>query len=92
MNFPLLDAIGMLSSHVVLALAEGATPAVRLQAVHHRVPIYAANICASAHILPPVSGDLALAAIDALVRTRGRVLNDHLLSATTPSRAGSTPA
>ena len=78
LNFDLTDHVGMLSQHVITALAAGWQDAVRLQAERHGSPIHAANICASDHLTPTVSEEDARVAMDLLEGTRGHAVNQFL--------------
>jgi hypothetical protein len=78
LDFQVLDNIGMFSDDIVLALARGESAILHAQARFHAAPVYAANLCASANYLNPVSDAEALLAIDALAGTRGEVVNAWL--------------
>jgi hypothetical protein len=78
LHFPLLDNVGILSNHVLLAMARGDEQVIGYQAVHHGTPIYAANLCASPHYRPPTPEADAMQVMDMLETTRGGVLNDRL--------------
>jgi hypothetical protein len=78
LQFPILPNIGMFSSWALKALAANDEEAIAHQAAHHETPIYAANLCASDHVLPVTSEAQAHAAIDVLERTAGGVVNKHL--------------
>lgn len=78
MFFPLLANVGMFSNHTVMALASGHAEVLHHQAVRHGTPVFAANLCASEHLTPPVPEPMAHAAIDRLEETAGEVINGQL--------------
>jgi hypothetical protein len=78
MAFPLLSNVGLFSSHAVIAIAEDNEEVIYSQAVRHRTPVHAANLCASEHLSPVVPEPLVHRAIDRLEQTAGDVLNRHL--------------
>ncbi|HEY3798934.1 MAG TPA: hypothetical protein VGL58_11325 [Caulobacteraceae bacterium] len=73
--FEALEHFGMYSADVVRALARGETLALHAQARFQGAPVYAANLCAAPRYVPPVGEAEALAAMDALERTRGEIVN-----------------
>lgn len=78
LRFELLTNVGMFSNEFLIALVEGDQAAIRLQALEHQTPVYAANICASDHLWPTVPEAQAHAAMDLLERTGGDVVNSYL--------------
>ena len=78
MHFDLTSSVGMFSNHTVVAIAHGREGLLRLQAIHHQAPVYAANLCASDHMTPVVPERDAHQAMDILQATRGEVINGHL--------------
>jgi hypothetical protein len=84
LDFQTLDNVGMFSADIVDALARGDTAILHAQARLHGAPVYAANLCASANYVNPVSQDAALLAIDTLARTRGEVVNAWLAEGPLP--------
>jgi hypothetical protein len=76
--FEMLDDVGMLSNHLVLAVARDVTELCAAQARLHGTPLHAANLCASPNHIPLVSDAEAQRAMDRLEGTRGGVLNGWL--------------
>jgi hypothetical protein len=75
LDFQVLEHIGMFSPAVVLSLAKEWEAPVRAQARYHGAPVYAANLCAGAQYDSVVNAEDALAAVDALERTHGEIVN-----------------
>jgi hypothetical protein len=78
LDFQVVENVGMFSNHVVVALARGEEAVMHAQARFHGRPVYAANLCAGPHYEPPVTGADAITAMEALLRTRGEVVNAWL--------------
>jgi hypothetical protein len=78
LRFPLLLNVGMLSNHVLLAMARGDDEVMNYQARCHGTPIYAANLCGNARCNPPSPEADTLRVMDMLETTGGGVLNDRL--------------
>jgi hypothetical protein len=78
LDFQVLDNVGMFSDDIVAALARNQGDILHAQARFHATPVYAANLCVGAHYLNSVSEAEALLAIDALLGTRGEVVNAWL--------------
>ena len=78
LDFPVLPQVGMFSHWIVMAIAQGRGRVLDHQATLHGSPIYAANLCASDHLDPPVPLDQAMQAMDVLERTRGEIINARL--------------
>ena len=78
LDFETLGDVGMLSNYVVMALATGGRRLLQQQARLHGEPIHASNLCASENYSPRVGGGEAMAAMDALQRSAGDVINGWL--------------
>jgi hypothetical protein len=78
LQFELTSSVGMFSNHTVVALARQREGLLKLQAVHHGAPVYAANLCATDHMTPVVPERDAHKAMDILEATRGEIINGHL--------------
>ncbi|HKT52824.1 MAG TPA: hypothetical protein VJP88_00115 [Caulobacteraceae bacterium] len=76
--FPLVQDVGLLSNHVLLAIARGDEAVMNYQARYHQTPIHAANLCASLNYSPSVPEADIRRVMDLLETTRGGVLNDRL--------------
>jgi hypothetical protein len=83
LDYELLDNVGMFGPAIVLALAAGNSYLLNAQARLHGTPVFAMNLCAATDYRPSVSESNACAAIDALERTAGGIVNDWLDGATT---------
>lgn len=77
-EFTLLTNVGLLSPSVVRGLAADDPSYVSIYAQAFGHPIYAANLCASKAAM--ITEPQYMAAIDALVASRGEVINAFLLS------------
>lgn len=84
--FELMTEVGMLSNFVVMAIARNVTDTLKLQATKHGMPIYAANLSASEHLVPVVPEAATHRAMDILEATQGGVINDWLDPATPNGR------
>lgn len=73
-----LETVGMFSPWVVKALAAGEEPLLRAQARYHGWPVFAANLCASPNYVAEAAAQETHAAMDALERSRGEVVNRWL--------------
>jgi hypothetical protein len=76
--FQALEQFGMFSPDIVAALARGDAAPLHPQARFHGAPVYAANLCAGAQYGAWADATAALAAIDALERTGGEIVNAWL--------------
>jgi len=77
LGFESLEGFGMFSPAVVDALSRKRDPVLRAQARFHGAPVYAANLCAGPQY-HPIAAAGVLAAVDALERTRGEIVNGWL--------------
>ena len=73
------------SNYVVMALALNKETLLTHQAKHHGIPVYAANLSASDHVLPVVPETQTHLAVDVLERTAGEIINGWLPDARTPN-------
>ena len=88
LNYATLDNIGMFSKHVVRGLITGDEKILSVQAIEHRSPVFAANLCAGDHYNYALTAGEAGKAVDALLSSSGNIVNRWLLRSPNNLRDG----